>query len=704
MLRNPKIFGFYKFLESALSKIVLFNKKFQSSKLIVPENKPEMQNVYTYYLRRFMDGKYVESQLSSLKDVDLDDESNYKPLENVILGKNAEIFIESIKMSESKKNEFRKSCRDFYIELCKQIKQRYDFDDDHSINLRCFHKKNARNSEFHKEFEDLNQVFLHFKSIIDENGESKKDMINNEWQLLLNYGFSDEVEQTFLKCDVEKFWFTLLNYKNSDGQEIFSNLADFALDAISIPNSNATPERTWSKMNLEKTKYRNRLKYPALRAVMLSSQYVRDVGGFKLFVPTEEMIERMRYPIYSVSKKKNKEKDGKKTYTEYLGRRINESLIVGAVLEDQRYKKPFSELAEIDGVKKNHFIQDYLRGMLEENGTGEYNCDDDVFCDELLDHYKDCPDESGEDDNEGDIVKICYSDSDTASIGSHSDDDCTEDVLPIDDFMIFLPKNKNLKEHSYYSLQKEYDSQSNKKRKTEKSDSEISQKKIKLENQSISSTTNAIMGQENSECQAINSKLSLTHAEIYEKNNECNGRNFNNDDINKNIDSILLTVNKSLSQKLFGNECNKITDKSNGYSSLIGKSSKIITQNNLGICLDARKMTQEHLNIYFSSLLTGEKIIMNNGLISHFNHYTVVSRYDTVKHKRVQIPPYVIGRYSSIENHCFRNYDDPDALFFKPNYKFPLFSKEYQTLFYVGRKGYLDGDVIDAVSTLREKK
>lgn len=174
MLKNPKTFGYFKFLESALSRIILFNKKYQSMKSIVPENEPEIQNVYTYYLKRFMNNKYVDSQKSSLNEININDENNYIPLERIILGKNTEIFMKKVQMSNDKKNEFRRNCRNFYIELCKKIRERFDFENDHAINLRCFHSKNARSTAFHHEFPDLNMIFPHFESIINEDDDDKK--------------------------------------------------------------------------------------------------------------------------------------------------------------------------------------------------------------------------------------------------------------------------------------------------------------------------------------------------------------------------------------------------------------------------------------------------------------------------------------------------------------------------------------------------
>lgn len=468
----------------------------------------------------------------------------------------------------------------------------------------------------------------------------KKNVINKEWQLLLNYEFSDEIEESFKKCDVENFWFTLFEYKNDEGELIFFNVADFALDAISIPNSNATPERTWSKMNLEKTNLRCRLQYVSLRAIMLSAQLIKDVGGFKLFIPTKEMITRMEHPIYTVTEKK-KTKDEEKKHVEYLGRRINESIFVGALLEDRRYKKPFTELVEINDEINDKFLQDYLRGMLEQNGDGDNDDSNegaDDYCDELLDHYKDCADEYGEDDDD-DFDEHNKSDdennaSDCSSVGDFDNDIC-ENMLPIDNFLIFVPKIQPLNEHSYYTHPKRHDSINKKRKIPVKNDLDTPDKKIKLDSKNSSS---------------INIEENPTQEDP--TNHE-----FLSNNVDVAIESILVSVNKSISQRLLENELTKnihqpINNSKSSQLISIENSNKFITQDDfmsdkkivLAQPLSEKSSSshlksfktdeiknQQMLNLYFSRSSGDKKFHMQNGLLSEFSHYTVVSRYDKTK-------------------------------------------------------------------------
>ena len=57
----------------------------------------------------------------------------------------------------------------------------------------------------------------------------------------------------------ETFFIYLTTLKNEIGQPEFEVLPTFALNILSLPMSNADAERIFSKMNLIKTKIRNRL-------------------------------------------------------------------------------------------------------------------------------------------------------------------------------------------------------------------------------------------------------------------------------------------------------------------------------------------------------------------------------------------------------------------------------------------------------------
>lgn len=67
----------------------------------------------------------------------------------------------------------------------------------------------------------------------------------------------------------DKFWDDLKE-NNSD----FKELAQFALDILCIPHSNAQCKRTFTKANLIKTKTRNKLKVETVNSPLLAAQNI----------------------------------------------------------------------------------------------------------------------------------------------------------------------------------------------------------------------------------------------------------------------------------------------------------------------------------------------------------------------------------------------------------------------------------------------
>lgn len=72
----------------------------------------------------------------------------------------------------------------------------------------------------------------------------------------------------------DKFWGKLLQKEPG-----FVDLASFALGLLSLPHSNAECERVFSKVNLFKTKQRNRLKTSTVNGAFLSASCIKGSGG-----------------------------------------------------------------------------------------------------------------------------------------------------------------------------------------------------------------------------------------------------------------------------------------------------------------------------------------------------------------------------------------------------------------------------------------
>ena len=64
-------------------------------------------------------------------------------------------------------------------------------------------------------------------------------------------------------------------FENVLGEKEFSNISNFALNALCIPHSNAECERIFSKINLIKTKTGNRLVTKTIKGTLLAADHVK---------------------------------------------------------------------------------------------------------------------------------------------------------------------------------------------------------------------------------------------------------------------------------------------------------------------------------------------------------------------------------------------------------------------------------------------
>ena len=92
------------------------------------------------------------------------------------------------------------------------------------------------------------------------------------------------------------FFFKFISeYEDNDGSRKYQCLANFALEVLSLPSSNADAERLFSKYNLIKRKERNALKLETVRALINISECAKNVVGDEKFTPDREMVLSLRH-------------------------------------------------------------------------------------------------------------------------------------------------------------------------------------------------------------------------------------------------------------------------------------------------------------------------------------------------------------------------------------------------------------------------
>lgn len=150
------------------------------------------------------------------------------------------------------------------------IKKRYNFSNYIFDNLSMLAPKNAVSQEYRFLKPSMSPLLQLFSHIVNNSAKSK-----NRWL-------------------VEKitFWGNL--YKN----EGFKSIANFALDVLCVPHSNAECERIFSKINLVKTKPRNRLNNKSLNGCLLTAQAVKEQTNCLNFAPTKAMIQNFNQAVW----------------------------------------------------------------------------------------------------------------------------------------------------------------------------------------------------------------------------------------------------------------------------------------------------------------------------------------------------------------------------------------------------------------------
>lgn len=90
----------------------------------------------------------------------------------------------------------------------------------------------------------------------------------------------------------EDFLISLLNLE-TDGEYPFKNVSEFILNVLSLPHSSVDCKRVFSKVNLIKSKIRNKLNIETLNGLLLASQQMKDMTSCVKFEPTLNMMKCM---------------------------------------------------------------------------------------------------------------------------------------------------------------------------------------------------------------------------------------------------------------------------------------------------------------------------------------------------------------------------------------------------------------------------
>lgn len=168
------------------------------------------------------------------------------------------------------------------------MKKRYDFSERNiTSKLSWFNPRQALTIDSKRPVMIVNLI-EELPCIVPSKDVDLIQNIDDQWRKLPFATFP----AVWLNEPIDKFWLKIREKMDISREKEFYNIGQFVLDLLVLPHSSASCERVFSKVNLIKTKMRNKLITKTLNGLILSSQHIAENGGDH-FHPTKNMLDLM---------------------------------------------------------------------------------------------------------------------------------------------------------------------------------------------------------------------------------------------------------------------------------------------------------------------------------------------------------------------------------------------------------------------------
>lgn len=241
------------FLSYTLEHITKVNIEFQSEIPKAPILLTRMIALYKTFLRSYVKKTIIDTK--NFTDINVHDPTVYKSLNDIYFGARLDAFLKSegLKCSKEDIHNFKLRALEYYIELCSQIKRRFNFKDKHLELASNFTPTMAMSGNI---LSIANFINLY------PNIEIDIEAANAEWQLLPDIVTFSE------NTNINEFWKKVNNLKSMDDTLTFKNLMKIVKVILALPHSSATAERIFSQLALIKTCLRNRLLVTTVSSIL----------------------------------------------------------------------------------------------------------------------------------------------------------------------------------------------------------------------------------------------------------------------------------------------------------------------------------------------------------------------------------------------------------------------------------------------------
>lgn len=287
-LKDPAVFLYLNFLNYILPLCNRVNLLFQRDTPTIHLLYEQVRTFYVTLVRGFCRRELVDR--ADLTKFNPDLPSNHMPLNQIYLGSAVHGLLQTNEYSNNKSmvEHVQLRCREFMIQMCQQIQKRFDLDSRLWYMASFLEPAKILRSTTRDVMPSLHD----FAKLVPRLYCGDLQTLDNEWRALDSATLPQDI--TTHDCSETAFFVKLGQVTDNDGNYVFKNLAHFALMILALPTSNSAAERLFSKINLTKTDYRNRLQIPAVQALTVVSEAVKAQGCCFKFQPSNDMIDALR--------------------------------------------------------------------------------------------------------------------------------------------------------------------------------------------------------------------------------------------------------------------------------------------------------------------------------------------------------------------------------------------------------------------------
>lgn len=268
-LNDPVNNLYLKFLQFILPQINKINRLFQSESAQIHKLNSNVKTLLFSILDCFMKPEYLKN--CDLNNVNFENVQNLLDYEDFYFGTEVNLQLNDLILNKRIKNSevinFKNNCISFYIELAQQILKRFNFNNKILTQISIIDPQNVIN----KSSKSIIPLCSLFPNLIDRKNYQAIDL---EYREVRNLELKNMFANT-TDINIEDFWETICTLKCGDNSFRFPLLAKFIFEVLCIPISSANVERTFSQINLNITKTRNRLKTDTLKGILLTKDYLK---------------------------------------------------------------------------------------------------------------------------------------------------------------------------------------------------------------------------------------------------------------------------------------------------------------------------------------------------------------------------------------------------------------------------------------------